>query len=109
MWFVENEVECRDFIAKSKKGFTSLTALQAAMRKASKEAESEAPTTAKAEEVEATPTKVEPSNVGQKPVSKQIVFDKLVKVCDANGIDMLELAEMIIDHSTAPTVTEVAA
>ena len=43
------------------------------------------------------------------PVSKQIVFDKLVKVCDANGIDMLELAEMIIDHSTAPTVTEVAA
>ena len=110
LWFVENEVECRDFIAKSKKGFTSLTALQAAMRSASKEAESEAPTTAKAEPVEATPTKVEPSNVGQsQPVSKQIVFDKLVKVCDANGIDMLELAEMIIDHSTAPTVTEVAA
>ena len=109
LWFVENEVECRDFIAKSKKGFTSLTALQAAMRSASKEVESEAPTTAKAEEVEATPTKVEPSNVGQKSVSKQIVFDKLVKVCDANGIDMLELAEMIIDHSTAPTVTEVAA
>ena len=27
LWFVENEVECRDFIAKSKKGFTSLTAL----------------------------------------------------------------------------------
>ena len=59
--------------------------------------------------MEATPTKVEPSNVGQSPVSKQVVFDKLVKVCDANGIDMLELAEMIIDHSTAPTVTEVAA
>ena len=108
LWFVENEVECREFIAKSKKGFTSLTALQAAMRKASKEAD--APQQPKAE----------PSNVGQseaapakaeKPVvvTKQIVFDKLVKVCDANGIDMLELAEMIIDHSTAPTVTEVAA
>ena len=38
LWFVENEVECREFIAKSKKGFTSLTALQASMRKASKEA-----------------------------------------------------------------------
>ena len=108
LWFVENEVECRDFIKASKKGFTSLTALQAAMRKASKEAD--APQQPKAE----------PSNVGQseaasakaeKPVvvTKQIVFDKLVKVCDANGIDMLELAEMIIDHSTAPTVTEVAA
>ena len=108
LWFVENEVECRDFIKASKKGFTSLTALQAAMRKASKEAD--APQQPKAE----------PSNVGQseaapakaeKPVvvTKQVVFDKLVKVCDANGIDMLELAEMIIDHSTAPTVTEVAA
>ena len=108
LWFVENEVECREFIAKSKKGFTSLTALQRAMRDASKEAD--APQQPKAE----------PSNVGQsdatsakadKPVmvTKQIVFDKLVKVCDANGIDMLELAEMIIDHSTAPTVTEVAA
>jgi hypothetical protein len=114
LWFVENEVECRDFIAKSKKGFTSLTALQASMRKASKEAE--APTTAKAEPVKATPTKVEPSNVGQSPVSKQVVFDKLVKVCNANGIDMLELAEMIIDHSEVgkyvqytETSTEVAA
>ena len=109
LWFVENEVECREFIAKSKKGFTSLTALQRAMRDASKEAD--APQQPKAE----------PSNVGQsdaKPakaekeygmVSKQLVFDKLVKVCDTHGIDMLEIAEMIIDHSTAPTVTEVAA
>ena len=108
LWFVENEVECRDFIKASKKGFTSLTALQAAMRKASKEAE--APQQPKAEpsnvgQSEATPAKAE------KPimVTKQVVFDKLVKVCDANGIDMLELAEMIIDHSTAPTSTKVAA
>ena len=107
LWFVENEVECREFIKASKKGFTSLTALQAAMRKASKEADTKP---AKAEPVKAAPAKAEPSNVGQsRPVSKQVVFDKLVKVCDANGIDMLELAEMIIDHSTAPTVTEVAA
>ena len=108
LWFVENEVECRDFIKASKKGFTSLTALQAAMRKASKEAD--APQQPKAEpsnvgQSEATPAKAEKPVV----VTKQIVFDKLVKVCDANGIDMLELAEMIIDHSTAPTVTEVAA
>ena len=112
LWFVENEVECREFIAKSKKGFTSLTALQAAMRKAANaEADAAADKAMEGIPVVEThvPTKVEPSNVGQKPVSKQVVFDKLVKVCDANGIDMLELAEMIIDHSTAPTVTEVAA
>ena len=116
LWFVENEVECRDFIKASKKGFTSLTALQAAMRKASKEAE--APT-AKAEPVKAAPAKAEPSNVGQspaKPASKQDIFDKLVKVCEFSGIDMLEIAEMIIDHSEVgkyvqytETSTEVAA
>ncbi len=109
LWFVENEVECREFIKASKKGFTSLTALQAAMRKASKEADTKP---AKAEKVKATPAKAEPSNVGQsptKPASKQDIFDKLVKVCEFSGIDMLEIAEMIIDHSTAPTVTEVAA
>ena len=109
LWFVENEVECKEFIKASKKGFTSLTALQAAMRKSAK-ADNEAPT-----------TKVEPSNVGQSDdapakaekeygmVSKQLVFDKLVKVCDSHGIDMLEIAEMIIDHSTASTSTKVAA
>jgi hypothetical protein len=32
MWFAANETACRDFIANSKKGFTSLTALQAAMK-----------------------------------------------------------------------------
>ena len=109
LWFVENEVECREFIKASKKGFTSLTALQAAMRKASKEADTKP---AKAEPVKAAPAKAEPSNVGQspaKPASKQDIFDKLVKVCEFSGIDMLEIAEMIIDHSTAPTVTEVAA
>ena len=107
LWFVENEVECKEFIKASKKGFTSLTALQAAMRKASKEAE--APTT-KVEKVKAEPTKVEPSNVGQPKVfSKQKVFDELVIICQHSGIDMLEIAEMIIDHSTAPTSTQVAA
>jgi hypothetical protein len=32
LWFVENETACREFIQASKKGFTSLTALQAAMK-----------------------------------------------------------------------------
>ena len=107
LWFVENEVECRDFIKASKKGFTSLTALQAAMRKASKEADTKP---AKAEKVKAAPAKAEPSNVGQPKVfTKQKVFDELVIICQHSGIDMLEIAEMIIDHSTASTVTEVAA
>ena len=53
LWFVENEVKCREFIKNSQKGFTSLTALQKAMKDA----------TAKAEVIKEAADKV--SNVGQ--------------------------------------------
>jgi len=53
LWFVENEVKCREFIKNSKKGYTSLTALQKAMKDA----------TAKAEVIKDATDKV--SNVGQ--------------------------------------------
>jgi len=48
LWFAENEVQCREFIKASKKGFTSLSALQRAIR-----------------EAKAKPAKAEVSNVGQ--------------------------------------------
>jgi len=44
LWFVENETEARAFVQASKKGFTSLTALQAAMKKAEKASEPKAET-----------------------------------------------------------------
>ena len=53
LWFVENEDAARDFIKASKKGFTSLTALQAAMRKS-----------AKADEASEQPKADTESNVG---------------------------------------------
>ena len=94
LWFVENEVECRDFIQASKKGFTSLTALQKAMRDA-----------AKADEV---------SNVGQANVvndsgwqepkapksgvteqrsvtvhiTRTKMVDTIVKQCELNNLDL---------------------
>ena len=111
LWFVENEVECRDFIKKSKKGFTSLTALQAAMRKASKEAEAE-PT--EVEAVEAEPSKEEVSNVGQsnKP-SKDDIVKSIVKACQYSGIDLLDIAEALMEIDTVSeaeeTETKVAA
>ena len=111
LWFVENEVECRDFIEKSKKGFTSLTALQAAMRKASKEAEAE-PT--EVEAVEAEPSKEEVSNVGQsnKP-SKDDIVKSIVKACQYSGIDLLDIAEALMEIDTVSeaeeTETKVAA
>ena len=94
LWFVENEVKCREFMQASKKGFTSLTALQRAMRDA-----------AKADEV---------SNVGQtnvvndtgwqEPKAKQSgateqrsvtvhitrtkMVDTIVKQCQLNNLDL---------------------
>ena len=95
LWFVENEVACRDFMKASKKGFTSLTALQKAMRDAA----------AKADEV---------SNVGQSNVVKDTgwqepkapksgateqrsvsviitrtkMVDTIVKQCQLNNLDL---------------------
>ena len=98
LWFVENEVECSEFIKNSKKGFTSLTALQAAMRKASKEAEAE-PT--EVEAVEDQPSKEEVSNVGQKSKpSKDDIVQSIIKACQYSGIDLLDIAEALMEIDT---------
>ena len=90
---VENEADCRDFIKASKKGFTSLTALQAAMRKADKASE---------------PKADDKSNVGlnseadESPFAEKsasdIALDALVQ-CEVNGITvkdfMLALKEQL--------------
>lgn len=98
LWFVENEVECREFIKNSKKGFTSLTALQAAMRKASKEAKAE-PT--EVEAAEDKPSKEEVSNVGRssKP-SKDDIVKSIIKACQYSGIDLLDIAEALMEIDT---------
>ena len=98
MWFVENEVECREFIAKSKRGFTSLTALQAAVYKAAKAVPAQTETTEGETVVESN---VGPNTEGDTiPVTKELVFDKLVAVCKANNIDLLDIAEMLMSVDT---------
>jgi len=111
LWFVENEVACRDFIKKSKKGYTSLSALQKAMSKASKEAD--APTEAKASKGKSS-AKAEKkvSDVGQKP-SKDDIVKSIVKACQYSGIDLLDIAEALMEIDTVSeaeeTETKVAA
>lgn len=68
LWFYENQAECLEFIKASKKGFTSLTALQAAMRKAAK-AEAAA---------ETAPAKAEVSTAGSSKVGQMDGKDTLV-------------------------------
>ena len=104
LWFVENEVECREFVKNSKKGFTSLTALQAAMRKASKEAEAD---TTEVEAAEEDTAKAEVSNVGQsnKP-SKDDIVKSIVKARQYSGIDLLDIAEALMQIDTVSEAEE---
>ena len=104
LWFVENEVDCREFVKNSKKGFTSLTALQAAMRKASKEAEAD---TTEVEAAEEDTAKAEVSNVGQsnKP-SKDDIVKSIVKACQYSGIDLLDIAEALMQIDTVSEAEE---
>lgn len=96
LWFVENEVECRQFLAESKKGFTSLTALQAAMRKS-------AEGTGKAETASTegdAKSNVGPTTEGEssaKPViTKGDIVKQLKAVCEASGISVLDVIDDIL-------------
>ena len=53
LWFFENQADCVEFMKASKKGYTSLSALQKAMKAAAKE-----------DTAEATVAKAKPSDVG---------------------------------------------
>jgi hypothetical protein len=104
LWFVENEVACRDFIKKSKKGFTSLSALQKAMSKASKEADT--PTEAKAsKDKPSAKAEKKVSDVGQKP-SKDEIVKSIIKACQYSGIDLLDIAEALMEIDTVSETEE---
>ena len=97
LWFVENEVEARQFIAESKKGFTSLTALQAAMRKAKPKAEADA-TTESDVKSNVGPEQADSKAVNQQPsvVSKAEIVKQLKAVCKVNGINILDVIDDIL-------------
>ena len=109
LWFVENEAECLAFIANSKKGFSSLTALQAAMRKAAKGSDEPA----KAEQ----PAKAEPSNVGQSDaapakaerpkITHKVMVNTIIRQAELNGLDLEKIIEDLL--SSLPTEAKVAA
>lgn len=103
LWFVENEVACRKFIADGKFKGSSLTALQSAMRKAAK---------ADDELSKDEPTEGKPSNVGQSvtesetgvvdhgsqkvtvgPITRTKMVDTIVKQCELNGLSLETIIE----------------
>ena len=96
MWFVNNEVEAREFIAKSKKGFTSLSALQKAIAIANKKPSS---TDDKAStdkpKADATPKTSE-----AKLLTKDEVFKQILDMCTQNDVETYDIAQMLVDMHT---------
>jgi len=86
LWFVENEVDCREFIKNSKKGYTSLTALQKAMKDA----------TAKAEVIKDAADKV--SNVGQSNGVKDTGWVEVDKGTFSLGNTRTAIVDAIFAH-----------
>jgi hypothetical protein len=101
LWFVENETACRDFIQASKKGFTSLTALQAAMKpKAAPKpkADTETPVSSEADEPKSNVGLNSEADKAEAKSPSDIALDALVQ-CEMNGIAikdfMLALKEQL--------------
>ena len=99
MWFVENESACRDFIKASKKGFTSLTALQAAMKKADKSAKADTQDEPKADDKSNVGLDSEADTVKSEALSpSDIALEALIQ-CETNGVAikdfMLALKEQL--------------
>ena len=110
MWFVNNEVEAREFIAKSKKGFTSLSALQKAMAVADKKASSKDDTasTDKPEASSKPEADASPKTSEAKPATKESIFKDLLAICKASDVDIMVIAEMLMMEAEMLTEEELA-
>ena len=102
LWFVDNETEARQFIQASKKGFTSLTALQAAMRKSAKADETPEQPEADTESnvgLDEPQVQVEEVKAFTNMSAEDIAFEALLQ-CETNQIPveefMLALKEQLV-------------
>ena len=102
LWFVENETEARQFIQASKKCFTSLTALQAAMRKSAKADETPEQPEADTESnvgLDEPQVQVEEVKAFTNMSAEDIAFEALLQ-CETNQIPveefMLALKEQLV-------------
>jgi hypothetical protein len=104
LWFVENEVEARQFIAESKKGFTSLSALQKAMAVAAKPKAQADATTEQASQglsngevkSDVGPSEANSEAAAPSVVSKAEIVKQLKAVCKKNDINILDVIDDIL-------------
>lgn len=101
LWFVENEVSCREFMKSSKKGFTSLSALQKAMAAAAKSAKAE-PSDVGQSDAASAKAERKSSATEQRSATVQITRSKMVDTilhhCKENGINIEDIINDLQSH-----------
>ena len=107
LWFVENEVECRDFMKKSQKGFTSLSALQKAMNAAAKAdgdaavhavKQHQADRQAELEGKEPTKLVQHSETKVSVPITRSVMVNTIIKQCEINGLNLEEVIDDLISR-----------
>ena len=94
LWFYQNYDKATAFIKASKKGFTSLTALQSAMKKADKS--NDGPSTEGNTEGD---TEGKPSNV-----NAESIVANVLATAEKYNVDLQQVVEMLIDSATSTEV-----
>ena len=103
LWFYQNYDKANAFNKASKKGFTSLTALQSAMKKADKS--NVGPTTEGDTEGSTATDSVDdllPSNTTFATAND--LADAVVAIATERGIDLQQVVELLIDSATSTEV-----
>ncbi len=97
LWFYQNHTECEVYIKASKKGFTSLTALQAAMRKAAKAEAKEQSNVGPNTESEVTESEVTESVVTESVATVESIVAYVLANAKENNVSLLEIAEALLE------------
>jgi hypothetical protein len=92
LWFIENEKQARDFVKASKKGFTSLSALQKAMAKASKPKADKSDVKSTEGDAKSDVGLAKPKAEASKPtkLDADTLAEQVFDLLEANGIPLKE-------------------
>lgn len=103
LWFYRNYDEATAFNKASKKGFTSLTALQSAMKKATKS--NDGPTTESDDGFVKIHGNIEGDNIPSS-VNAEIIVANVLATAKKYNVDLQLVVEMLIDNATSTEVEE---
>ena len=103
LWFYQNYDKANAFNKASKKGFTSLTALQSAMKKADKS--NDGPTTEGDDGFVKIHGNIEGDYIPSS-VNAEIIVANVLATAKKYNVDLQQVVEMLIDNATSTEVEE---